>query len=226
MTLQADTIRNRRQAYAAPGSRLDRAIRAAAVVLPALVGVVAAMMLITPLSPRGELSFLLDRNKVAIAEDRLRMDNALYRGVDASGRPFSLSAGDAVQVSNRVPLVEMRDLVARIVLPDGPAVLSAPNGAYDIEHEQVAIPGAITFTASDGYSLTARNVLVDLPTRVLTGRGRVEGTIPAGAFAADQFRVDLPARNLSLIGNARLRMVPGQLHLPRQLPTGLPGVNQ
>ena len=97
--------------------------------LPALVGVVAAMMLITPLSPRGELSFLLDRNKVAIAEDRLRMDNALYRGVDASGRPFSLSAGDAVQVSNRVPLVEMRDLVARIVLPDGPAVLSAANGA-------------------------------------------------------------------------------------------------
>lgn len=226
MTLQADTIRNRRQAYAAPGSRLDRAVRMAAVVLPALVGVVAAMMLITPLSPRGELSFLLDRNKVAIAEDRLRMDNAMYRGVDASGRPFSLAAGDAVQTSNRVPVVEMHDLVARIVLPDGPAVLSAPNGSYNIQSEQVAVPGSISFTAADGYSLTARNVLVDLPTKVLTGRGRVEGMIPAGAFAADQFRVDLPGRNLSLIGNARLRMVPGQLHMPRQLPARLPGVNQ
>lgn len=226
MTIQADTIRNRRRAYAAPGSRLDRAVRMAAVVLPALVGVVAAMMLITPLSPRGELSFLLDRNKVAIAEDRLRMDNAMYRGVDASGRPFSLSAGDAVQVSNRVPVVDMRDLVARIVLPEGPAVLSAAGGSYNIQSEQVAVPGSITFTASDGYSLTARNVLVDLPTRVLTGRGRVEGMIPAGSFAADQFRVDLPARNLLLIGNARLRMVPGQLHLPRQLPSGLPRVNR
>ena len=226
MTIQADSISNRRRAYAAPGSGLDKAVRAAAVVLPALVGVVAAMMLITPLSPRGELSFLLDRNKVAIAEDRLRMDNAMYRGVDATGRPFSLAAGDAVQVSNRVPVVEMHDLVARIVLPEGPAVLSADIGSYNIRNEQVAVPGSISFTAADGYSLTARNVLVDLPTRVLTGRGRVDGAIPAGAFSADQFRVDLPARNLSLIGNARLRMVPGQLRVPRQLPTGLPGVRQ
>ena len=217
MTLEADTIRNRRQAYAAPGSGLDRIVRALAVGLPALVGVVAAMMLITPLSPRGEVSFLLDRNKVAIAEDRLRMDNAMYRGVDGEGRPFSLSAGDAVQTSNRIPVVEMHELVARIVLPEGPAVLGASNGTYDIEQEQVAIPGTVMFTATDGYRLTARNVLLDLPSRTLVGQGQIDGAIPAGTFSADQFRADLPARTLSLIGNARLRMVPGQLQLPAMI---------
>ncbi len=214
MTLQADTMRSRRQANAAPGSGLDRIVRTLAVALPAAVGVVAATMLITPLGPRGEVSFLLDRNKVAIAEDRLRMDNAMYRGVDDDGRPFSLAAGDAVQTSNRVPVVEMHELIARIVLPDGPAVLSAATGSYNIDDEQVAIPGTVQFTATDGYRLVARNVAIDLSNRTVEGRGRVEGAIPAGTFAADQFRADLPARTLSLVGNARLRMVPGRMQLP------------
>ena len=55
------------------------------------VGVLAALMVITPLSPRGEISFLLDRNKVAVIDNRLRVDNALYRGADEQGRPFSRS---------------------------------------------------------------------------------------------------------------------------------------
>ena len=67
MSQQADQIRDRRRAFALPGSPLDKAIKLLAVGLPALVGAVAAAMLIAPLSPRGEVSFLLDRNKVATA---------------------------------------------------------------------------------------------------------------------------------------------------------------
>lgn len=215
MTVAADQMRTRRQAFAAPGGSLDRIVRILAVGLPMAVGVVAAMMMITPLSPRSEVSFLLDRNKVAVAEDRLRVDNAMYRGEDNSGRPFSLSAGEAVQASGAVPLVEMRDLVARILMADGPAVLSAPTGTYNIENEQVAIPGTVSFEAADGYSISARNVSIDLPSRTLVGNGRVTGAIPAGTFAADNFRADLPNRSLALVGNASLRMVPGQLQMPR-----------
>lgn len=215
MTVAADRIRNRRQAFAAPGGSLDRIVRVLAVGLPMLVGVVSALMMITPLSPRSEVSFLLDRNKVAIAEDRLRVDNAMYRGEDNAGRPFSLSAGEAVQASGSVQVVDMRDLVARIVLPEGPAVLSAPTGAYDIEREQMAVPGAVSFVAADGYNIVARNVRIDLPSRTIVGNGRVTGAIPAGTFAADDFRADLPNRSLALIGNATLRMVPGRLQMPQ-----------
>ncbi len=214
MTEQADRIRSRRQAFAAPGSTLDKAVRDLAVGLPALVGVVAAMMLITPLCPTAELSFLLDRNKVAIADDRLRVDNAMYRGEDGSGRPFSLAAGEAVQSTSRVPVVEMRDLIARMILPEGPAVLGATAGAYDIDDEQVTIPGVVRFPAADGYRMTARNVLIDLPTRTITGEGGVEGAIPAGTFSADNISADLVERTLALYGNARLRMIPGRLRMP------------
>jgi len=119
MSIQADQIRNRRRQFAAPGGSLDRMIRFLAVALPAAVGVIAATMLVTPLSPRGEVSFLLDRNKVAIAQDRLRVDNAMYRGQDSKGRPFSLSAGSAVQASATEPVVRMSNLTARLQMTPG-----------------------------------------------------------------------------------------------------------
>jgi lipopolysaccharide export system protein LptC len=218
MTIGADRMRNKRQALATPGGSFDRIIRWLAIGLPALVGVITAMMLIAPLAERGEVSFLLDRNKVAIADDRLRVDNAMYRGQDQRGRPFSLMAGEAVQQSASVPVVILQDLIARILLPEGPAVLSARRGRYSIEDEQVAIPGTVEFTAADGYSMTARDVTVDLPERTLFGAGRVEGAIPAGTFSANSIRADLAERTLTLDGDARLRMVPGQLAIPRSLP--------
>jgi len=215
MTAEADLQRDRRRAFAAPGSPLDRIVRWLAVGLPALVGVIAALMIITPLSPRGEVSFVLDRNKVAIAEDRLRVDNAVYRGADAQGRPFSLSAGQAVQRSVAEPVVQMRDLVARILLSQGPAVLSADAGRYNFEAETVAVDGTVEFEAADGYRMTTRGVSVDLRERTLVGSGGVEGAVPAGTFSADSIRADLSERTVALVGNARLRMVPGRLQVPR-----------
>lgn len=215
MTVEADLQRDRRRAFAAPGGALDRIVRLLAVGLPALVGVVAALMIITPLSPRGEVSFILDRNKVAIAEDRLRVDNAVYRGKDAQGRPFSLSAGEAVQRSASEPVVRMRDLVARILLSQGPAVLQAGAGRYDFDAETVAIDGQVAFAAADGYRMTARGVAIDLEDKLLVGSGGVEGAIPAGTFSANSIRADLAARTITLIGDARLRMVPGRLQMPR-----------
>lgn len=214
MTVEAERMRTRRQAFAAPGSSLDRIVRLLAVGLPALVGAIAAMMLIAPLSDRGEVSFLLDRNKVDVADDRLRVDNAMYRGQDDRGRPYSLVAGEAVQSSASVPVVRLEDLVARILLPEGPAVLTAPSGRYAIRDELVRVPGVVRFRAADGYRMDARGVLIDLPTRTLRGEGRVEGRIPAGSFEADSIRADLAARTLTLEGDARLSMIPGRLRMP------------
>jgi lipopolysaccharide export system protein LptC len=214
MSQQADQIRDRRRAFAAPGGQLDRVVRMLAVALPALVGAVVAAMLIAPLSPRGEVSFILDRNKVAVSEDRLRVDSAMYRGEDKRGRPFSLSAGEAVQASAEVPVVRLHDLTARMLFSEGPAVLSAPAGRYDIEQQQVTVDGLVSFVAADGYRLSARGVSVSLPDRSLLGDGRVEGSVPAGTFRADGISADLDTRTVTLEGNARLRMVPGQMRVP------------
>ncbi|HEX7710921.1 MAG TPA: LPS export ABC transporter periplasmic protein LptC [Sphingomonadaceae bacterium] len=210
MIAQAEQLRSSRRRFAAPGGSHDRLIARLNKFLPAGIGVIAALMVIVPLTPRGEVSFLLDRTKVAIAPDRLRVDNAMYRGQDAKGRPFSLTAGEAVQQSARVPLVQMKDLEARILLPEGPAVLGAQSGHYDIDKELVAIDGLVKFTAADGYQMVARNVAIDLPHKALVGQGKVEGATPTGTFSADRILADLGARTVKLDGHARMRMTPGK----------------
>jgi lipopolysaccharide export system protein LptC len=178
------------------------------------VGVIAALMIITPLSPRGEVSFLLDRNKVALIDERLSVDNAMYRGRDNQGRSFSLLAGEAVQRSSAEGLVRMRDLVAQILLTDGPARLSAEGGAYDIDQETVAVDGTVRLSAADGYSMTASGVSVDLKSRTMRGNAGVSGAVPAGTFSANTLRADLAGRTITLEGNARFTMIPGQLRMP------------
>ena len=213
-TSEASALRNKRQHFAAPGGSHDRLVGFLARALPMGVGVITALMIITPLSPRGEVSFLLDRNAVPVIDERLSVDNAMYRGRDDRGRPFSITAGEAVQRSSAEGKVRMRSLMAQLLLEDGPAQLTADSGTYDIEAEVVSVDGELRMRTADGYAMTARGVSFDLERRTVRGAGGVEGAVPAGTFSADTMRGDLDARTISLQGNARLRMVPGELRMP------------
>ena len=213
-TAEAKALRSRRQRFAAPGGSHDRLVRLLAVVLPMGVGIVAALMIIVPLGPRGEVSFLLDRNEVETVDNRLSVESALYRGQDVEGQPFSLTAGEAVQRSAAEGLVRLQDLVAQILLPEGPARLTAQGGVYDISEQQVDATSPVLFTAADGYRMIARGVGVDLRRKELTGTGGVSAVIPAGSFQADRLEADLQSRTITLEGNARGRLVPGELRMP------------
>ncbi len=214
MTVQADMIRTQRRGFAAPGGFHDRLVHFLARALPAAVGALLAVMIIAPLSPRGEISFLLDRRKVAVVDDRMQVSSAMYRGQDDAGRNFSLTAGSAVQRTKTRPLIELDQLTARIMLDEGPALLTANRGDYDFGKEIVDIAGPVNFQSSDGYRMTASNVDIDLGAKRLKSRGPVEGRIPAGTFSADRIAADLQDRTVTLDGNARLRMVPGQMKMP------------
>ena len=213
-TNEAKHLRNQRQHFAAPDGSHDRLVTFLGRALPMGVGIVAALMIITPLSPGTEVSFLLDRNKVAMIDERLSVSNAMYRGQDDGGRPFSLTAGEAVQRSSREGIVRMEDMMAQILLRDGPARISSEGGAYDIDAEVMTVDGPLRLSAADGYTMTARGVSVDLQSRVMVGDGRVEGEVPAGTFEADRIEVDIDERKISLRGSARLTMRPGELRVP------------
>jgi len=214
-TQEAAVLRGERQHFAAPGGAHDRMVKLLASALPMGIGVIAALMVISPLSPRSEVSFLLDRKKVAVIDERLRADKALYRGTDDKGRPFSLTAGEAVQRSSVEGIVRLKSLSAQLLLSDGPAQIVAPAGDYDLGADRVSVPGGVRFSAADGYAMPLDNVTVDLAGRRVAGAGGVSGTVPAGSFSANSLEVDLDARTVALVGNARLRMVPGKLNQMR-----------
>ncbi len=215
MSESADLIRDKRQHWAAPGGWHDRKVRFLAVWLPGAVGVVLAAMIIGPLFARREISFLLDRSKVALTQERLRVSNAMYRGIDGEGRPFTVTADNAVQVSIKEPVVKMDKLAARLRMSDGPAELIAQNGAYNYQAETVVVAGPVVFTAADGYRIITQNVSIDLKQRRIGGTGGVSGSVPAGTFRADRVSADLEQRIITLDGNVRMMMQLNQLRMPK-----------
>lgn len=200
-----------KRSWAAPGGLHDAIIQLLKIALPVMIGLLTAYLALAPLSKTREISFILDKNKVEVAKERMRVRSASYQGQDNRGRPFTIQADNAVQATSRDPIVDIVGMAARIELGDGPATLRADRGRYDLEGETVDVIGPILFSAHDGYRLETRDVAVDLNNRTLTSRGRVDGRMKLGRFSADRMAADLPRREVVLSGRARLHIVQGAI---------------
>ena len=210
MSEVAARLRSQKRGWAHPGSSHDRIVRLGLIILPIGIGVLGAFLVVSPLLMSGDVSFVLDKNKVDISPERLRIDSAEYRGADAKGRPFHLHAGSAVQRSSSEPIVRLNDLSAQIRLDTGPASLTAERGHYDMANQKVAIDGPLKFQTADGYVLNTHDATVDLKSRRLQSGGAVTGNTRFGSFSANALSADLEQRTVSLTGNARLRIIPNR----------------
>ncbi len=211
MSDRANRVRSVRQRWAAPDSRHDVIVGVSRFTLPVLIGVLSAFLVFMPLQGSGDVSFLLDKNKVEVASERLRIQSAMYRGADQLGRSFSISADSAVQKSSAEPVVQLSGLAARIALADGPATLAADRGRYDMKREQVAVDSAVQLRTADGYGLTTSSAVIDFKSRRLFSDQPVRGTLPQGSFRADRMTADLDRRIVRLDGNTHLRITPRSL---------------
>lgn len=205
MSDQADLERTQRQKWATPGGRHDRLIRALRVVLPSIIGALVAVLAFSPFTGTQELSFVLDKDEVNKASERMRLTEALYRGEDSKGRPFSLRAGSAVQKSSAEPILRMTDMAGRIIMDDGPAALIAGSGLYDLDKETMRVTGPLSFQ-SVGYNMVASNVELALKTRTMQSFGPVSGHTKVGTFRANRLSADLDARIVRLDGGVHLRI--------------------
>lgn len=207
MSEAADLARGTRQSWAKPGSSHDRVIGLLRIFLPSAIGVLIAILTLAPLTMGRDISFVLAKDRVQVARERLRVSDAVYRGEDSKGQPFSIRAGSAVQKSSQVPVVNLADLSAEILLPEGPATIGAKTGRYDMDSEKVYVDGAVRFQTHDGYRLDTRDVAVDLKSRQVTSGGAVNGKMPLGNFSANSMTADLSSRTVVLDGRARLHIV-------------------
>ncbi len=203
-------VRTRRQKWAAPRSPHDLFVKISRVLLPAMIAVLTATLLIAPLTMRGDVSFMLAKDTVSMAKERMRVTAASYRGQDGKGQPFEIKAGSAVQQTSRNPVVILTDLSANIRLPEGPATIAAKAGRYDMDRDVVHVDGPVVFTSADGYRLATRDVVVGLDSRKMASGGAVDGQMPLGSFSAGRMQADLEARTVTLEGGAHLHIVQGR----------------
>jgi lipopolysaccharide export system protein LptC len=209
MASGATRQRSANQRWAQPGSAHDRLVKWTKIVLPSAVGVLVVVLALAPLDRKGDVSFILDKKKVQNAPERMRVEQARYTGTDNKGQQFTMTAGRAVQPSSDTPLVDIQGMYAMLNMEQGPLVLAADQGRYNLDTQQVAVVGPINVQGADGWQLKTQDVTVDLKQRQLASHGPAEGQMRLGQFRANQIRADLGTHTVVLDGGARLKIVQG-----------------
>ncbi|MFL6727613.1 MAG: LPS export ABC transporter periplasmic protein LptC [Sphingomicrobium sp.] len=198
-----------KQRWAEPGSGHDRIVRWTKILLPSAVGVLVAVLALAPLDKKGDVSFILDKKKVQSAPERMRVEAARYTGTDDKGQLFEIIASRAIQRTSDTPLVDINGMFARLNQTQGPVLIAADKGRYNLDTQRVAIDGPVKVAGGDGFRLNTSNVLVDLNDRQLASQGPAEGAMRLGQFRANRVRADLGDHKVVLDGGARLKIVQG-----------------
>jgi lipopolysaccharide export system protein LptC len=205
----ANQEREVKQRWAVPGSSHDRIVRFAKVALPSAVGVVIAFLAMAPLDKSGDVSFILDKNQVENAPERMRVEQARYVGQDNNGQKFLIVANRALQRTSEQPIVDIWGMLARFGLAQGPVTVAANQGQYNLDQQKVTVQGPVRVAGPEGEQLVTRDVTVDLKQNVMTSEGGVAGRMELGQFEASRLRANLNDRTVVLDGGARLKIVQG-----------------
>lgn len=195
--------------WAEPGSRHDRLVRYAKLGLPIGAAIFLLLLAVAPFDRRGDVSFILDKKQVDKAAERMRIETARYSGEDNKGNKFEITAERAVQQRSDEPIVNIEGMLARLGLEQGPLVVAANSGRYDLDSHQVDVVGPVRVVGGDGYRLETRDVTVDLKQRTIMSHGPASGAMRLGQFQAGNLRADLGERKVVLAGGARLKITQG-----------------
>ena len=196
--------------WAEPGSRHDRVVRIAKLGLPLAAIVFLVLLAVAPFDQRGgDVGFILDKKEVDKAAERMRIEAARYAGEDNQGNKFEITAQRAIQPTSDQPIVNIQGMMARLGLADGPLVVGAQQGRYDLDRQKVEISGPIRVSGPDGYRLETRDVTFDFKSRTMRSAGPVTGSMRLGRFEAGGLSADLGDRRLVLDGGARLKITQG-----------------
>ena len=195
--------------WAEPGSRHDAIVRLAKLGLPLVAGAFVLLLAIAPFDQEGDVSFILDKKEVDKAAERMRIEAARYTGEDNKGHKFEITAQRAVQQNSEQPIVNIEGMRARLGLGQGPLVMAANKGRYDLDTQKVEILGPVRVAGADGYRLDTRDVTVDLKDRTMVSRGPASGAIRLGQFQAGNLSADLGERKVVLDGGVRLKITQG-----------------
>ena len=195
--------------WAEPGSRHDAIVRYAKFGLPIVAAIFLLVLAIAPFDQRGDVSFILDKKEVDKAPERMRIETARYSGEDDKGNKFEITAERAIQQSSDQPIVSIEGMQARLGLEQGPLLMAARQGRYDLDTHKVEVVGPVRVVGADGYRLETRDVTVDLKQRTVVSHGPASGAMRLGQFQAGSLSADLGERKIVLGGGARLKIIQG-----------------
>jgi len=191
------------------GGLFDKTLWVLRGLLP-LCGIVLGVITVAyPFVVQQESSFVLARDSVETSQERLRMVNPRYSGMDARDRPFQIRAATAVQPRGVADQVALTDIEANMSMKDATDVaIVARDGIYKPAKEQLVLSGNVAVMTSNAYTIDASDSLVDLDNRIVSSQKRVAAHGPLGRFFAESFEALIDEDKLIFTGGVKAHIIP------------------
>jgi len=173
-----------------------------------------------------------EQNKANAQGAEVKVQRVQYNGVDASNRPYSITAETASQPQKPAPsasgddgevaaqqqqpataeaesVINLQKLVADMTMNDGAWVaLTADNGVYHRDAGTVDLSGNVTLFHDNGLSFETDAAVVDLKNDWARGDEPVEGQNADGQLAAQGFEIKDDGKTVLFTGRAYLKLYP------------------
>lgn len=168
--------------------------------LPALmilisVGVLTLVVIRTIFTAKGP----------AAQDQAIRMLSPKFIGQDKNGRPYTVTAKDAVRDGVHIELVNLNQPVMVLQSLDGspPTTVNSATGLYNETTHMLALDGQVHMNDGKGDVFVSEHALVNTDAGTVDGRSPVEGTGPLGQTTASSYAVKDKGRDVIFIGNVK-----------------------
>lgn len=181
------TLAHARDHQRAALGRQRRAVAIAKIVLPTLAVVLLVALVVFPdlRSGAGFGRFTYHEQPHGQGMPLSRMSTAEYRGVDARGEKFTITANHVVQVSSdQLRLIGPKgDLTTRA---GAWFMLDAKHGMFHQKSEKLDLAGKVTLYRADGTTLRTRRARIDIKAGTADSNDPVAAYGPFGTLDSTQ----------------------------------------
>ena len=210
----ASSLSARFRAVKDTGARHTRRVNALKLGLPILAGLLLLAALLWPkFSERASSETAAALQQAALT---VVLATPRFSGIDAAGRPYSLTADKATQLSRGQGIssagrIALEKPQAEITLSDGHWLSGrAGHGIYDYDAESLELSGGLELFRDDGIQFMTEAASIDLKTRAAKGDkpARLQGAF--GTVEGTGFEITPEADRVIFRGPARARLIPAK----------------
>jgi lipopolysaccharide export system protein LptC len=160
--------------------------------VPLTIGLtLAGIAAVALFNPFRDLPDLRDMTgSLSVSGSRITMELPRLSGFTRDSRAYELAAKSAVQDITNPHMVELRDIRAKVEMPDKAMVdLSAESGIYDTKGEIVSLNRGIVIQSSTGYEGRLSEAVVDVRKGHIHSRKPVEVLLLNGVLNANKLEI-------------------------------------
>jgi lipopolysaccharide export system protein LptC len=139
----------------------------------------------------------------------IRMVSPKFLGRDQSGRPYTITAIDAVRDPVHPERIALNQphMVLQQLNGDPPTTVYSATGLYNETSKLLALDGQVHLDDGKGDIFISEHALVDTDAGTVDGRSPVTGTGPLGQTSASSYAIKDRGRDILFIGNVKSHLV-------------------